>query len=184
MAKVEQQVNTVKMDDERLVEFSGKRKMIKESLFGADGSVKVRLDFVNGETRTFTLPDGLMAKFAAHGAEQKLGDEIAGEGDVEDCIMAIDALMARLEVGTDASWAAKRETSGMAGTSVLAKALVEQSGKSIEVIKAFLFNKTQAEKVALRANPAIKPIIARIEEEKLSKKTVTINTDDMLAELI
>ena len=184
MAKAPQELNIVKMDDETLVEFAGKRKMIKSSIFNEDGSIAIRLDFVNGEFRVFTLPQGLVAKFAAHGAEQKLGDEIAGEGDVDDCIMAIDALTARLEIGTEASWAAKRETSGMAGTSILAKALVEHSGKTIEVIKGFLLNKTQAEKVALRSNAAIKPIIARLEAEKADKKVHTIDTDALLDALV
>lgn len=184
MAKVEQAVKTVKMDDERIVEFSGKRKMLKDSIFLPDGRIQVRLDFVNGETRLFTLPEALVAKFAAHGAEQKIGDEIAGVDDVEDCIMAVDALMDRLNKGDAASWTAKREASGMAGTSILAKALVEHSGKPIEVIKAFLTTKTQAEKVALRANASIKPIVDRLEAEKVTKKTTTgIDTDGLLGQL-
>lgn len=184
MAKAETIINTVKMDDERLVEFAGKRKMLKDSLFLEDGRIQIRLDFVNGETRLFTLPSALLARFAAHGAEQKIGDEIAGETDVEDCVMAVDAIMARLEVGTEASWLAKRESNGMAGTSVLAKALVEHSGKDIGVIKAFLLTKTQQEKVALRSNPAIKPIVDRLESEKTKKAAPKIDTDSMLGGLM
>lgn len=182
MAKQEPTVNTVTMDDGRIVEFSGKRKMLKESITTPDGALQVRLDFSNGETRTFTLPTGLVNRFALHGAEQKIGDEIAGVDDVEDCIMAVDALTERLNKGDEASWTAKRESSGMAGTSVLAKALVEHSGKPIDQIKAFLLNKTQAEKVALRSNAAIKPIIERLEANKAAKKT-GIDTDGLLGEL-
>lgn len=181
MAKVEQVVNTVKMDDERLVEFTGKRKMLKET-FIEDGVVKVRFDFVNGETRTFTIPSALILKFAGHGAEQKFGDEISGVDDVEDCVMAIDALAERLGKGDLNAWNSKREANGMAGTSVLAKALVEHSGKSIEAIKTFLAGKTQAEKVALRANAAIRPIVERLEQAKAAKKT-GIDTDSLLGEL-
>ena len=76
--KTETQVETVTMTDGRVVDFAGKRKLLKESSVSADGKVQVRLDFRNGETRLFTLPDSLLTKFAAHGAEQKLGDEIAG----------------------------------------------------------------------------------------------------------
>lgn len=184
MAKAEQAVKTVKMDDERIVEFSGRRKMLKDSIFLPDGRIQVRMDFVNGETRTFTLPAALVDKFAAHGAEQKLGDEIAGIDDTDDCIMAIDSLVDRLNLGTMASWLAKRESNGMAGTSVLAKALVEHSGKTIEQIKAFLLGKTQAEKVALRANASIKPIVERLEAEKTTKKvTADIDTVGLLDQL-
>lgn len=170
---------TVVMDNGRTVDFAGKRKMLKESVVNADGSLAVRLDFVNGESRIVTLAEALMEKFALHGAEQKLGDEIAGLDDVEDCVMAIDELMERLDKG---DWSIQREKNGMAGSSVLAKALAEKSGKPISAIKDFLKAKTQAEKVALRNNPAIQPIIARLEAAKV-KKPSKVNTDALLDEL-
>ena len=179
MSKTETQVETVTMTDGRVVDFAGKRKLLKESSVNADGKVQVRLDFRNGETRLFTLPDNLMAKFAAHGAEQKLGDEIAGLNDVEDCILAVDELIDRLYNG---EWSVKREANGMAGTSVLVRALVEHTGKTVDAIKQVLAGKSQAEKVALRNNPKIKPIVERIEAEKASKKA-NVDTDAMLGEL-
>lgn len=178
-AKTETQVETVAMTDGRVVDFAGKRKLLKESYVTADGKVQVRLDFRNGETRLFTLPDNLMAKFAAHGAEQKLGDEIAGLTDTEDCVLAVDELIDRLYNG---EWSVKREANGMAGTSVLVRALVEHTGKTVDAIKQFLSGKSQAEKVALRNNPKIKPIVERIEAEKASKKA-NVDTDAMLGEL-
>ena len=177
--KTETQVETVTMTDGRVVDFAGKRKLLKESSVNADGKVQVRLDFRNGETRLFTLPDNLLAKFAAHGAEQKLGDEIAGLNDVEDCVLAVDELIDRLYNG---EWSVKREANGMAGTSVLVRALVEHTGKTVDAIKTFLAGKSQAEKVALRNNPKIKPIVERIEAEKASKKA-NVDTDAMLGEL-
>lgn len=177
--KTETQVETVSMTDGRVVDFAGKRKLLKESSVNADGKVQVRLDFRNGETRLFTLPDNLLNKFAAHGAEQKLGDEIAGLTDTEDCVLAVDELIDRLYNG---EWSVKREANGMAGTSVLVRALVEHTGKTVEQIKQFLNGKSQAEKVALRNNPKIKPIVERIEAEKASKKA-NVDTDAMLGEL-
>ena len=173
------QYNTVTMDDGRVVEFAGKRKMLKTSLFDNDGSIKVRLDFVNGESRTFSLPETLLSKFAAHGAEQKLGDEIAGLEDVEDCILAVDELTERLNTG---EWGIKREAAGIAGTSVLARALVQHSGKTPEVVKDFLSRKSHAEKVALRQNSALAPIIAVLEAAKNKKKS-SVNTEALLEEL-
>ena len=175
------QYQTVKMDDGRIVDFAGKRKMLKESILGDDGSVKIRLDFLNGETRTFTAPASLITKFAAHGAEQKLGDEIAGLTDVGDCVIAVDELVERLNKG---EWGVARKSgSGMAGTSVLARALCEHSGKTMEVIKAFLSGKSQAEKVALRQNSAIAPIVARLEADKKPKAGNNIDTDALLGGL-
>ena len=178
-AKPETTVETVTLTDGRIVDFAGKRKLLKESSMTADGKVAVRLDFRNGETRLFTIPDVLLTKFAAHGAEQKLGDEIAGLNDVEDCVLAVDELIDRLYNG---EWSIKREANGMAGTSVLVRALVEHTGKTVDAIKTFLAGKSQAEKVALRNNPKIKPIVERIEAEKASKKA-NVDTDAMLGEL-
>lgn len=179
MAKEPTVYTTVKMDDDRLVEFAGKRKMLKSTIFNEDGTIAVRLDFVNGETRTFTIPEPLLAKCAAHGAEQKLGDEIAGLEDVEDCVLAIDDLMERLDAG---EWTQAREKSGLAGTSVLARALQQHTGKPMADIKAFLSAKTQAQKVALRQNAAIAPIVAKLEAEKI-KKPSNVDTEALLGEL-
>ena len=178
--KPETVIESVTLEDGRVVDFAGKRKMHKESLITPEGKVQVRLDFRNGSTRLFTLPDNLMAKFAAHGAEQKLGDEIAGVEDIEDAVLGIDELIDRLYNG---EWAQRREANGLAGTSVLLKALVEvYPNKPVEQVKAFLASKTHAEKVALRNNEKIKPVIARLEAEKVSKKSA-VDTDALLGEL-
>jgi len=169
----------VAMDDGRTVEFPGKRKLQKESFVNEEGKLQVRLDFVNGETRIFTVPDALVAKFALHGAEQKLGDEGAGLDDVEDIVLAIDELTERLEKG---EWGVRREASGLAGTSVLARALVQLSGKTAGDIKAFLATKTLAEKLALRNSPQVSPIIAQLESAKV-KKGSSVDTEALLGEL-
>lgn len=180
--KKEPVINTVTMNDGRVVDFVGKRRLLKES-FMTDGRVQVRLDFINGETRTFTLPDSLLEKFAAHGAEQKLGDEIAGVEDVEDAVLAIDELIDRLYNG---EWGVARDKSGLAGASILLRALVETSGKSVEEIKSFLKDKTPAQKAALRNNAKIKPVVDRLEAEKAAKtqkKAGSIDTDALLGGL-
>lgn len=179
-AKAKAEEVDVAMTDGRIVTFAGKRKMLKES-FVKDGVVHVRLDIRNGETRTFAVPASLTNKFIAHGAEQKLGDEIAGLDDLDDITMAIDGLTSRLANG---EWSVARESGGMAGTSILARALAEAKGLTMDVVKAFLAKKSQAEKVALRANPTIKPIVERLEAEKAAKgKGAAVDTDALLGEL-
>jgi len=179
MAKAETQIETVTMEDGRVVDFPGKRKLQKSTTIMPEGKVQVRLDFRNGQTRLFTIPDNLLNKFAAHGAEQKLGDEIAGLDDMEDAVLAVDDLIDRLYNG---EWGVRKESSGMAGTSVLAKALIELTGKAPDQIREFLKAKTQAEKVALRNSARIKPIVERLEAEKASKGT-KVDTDALLGEL-
>jgi len=174
-------IETVTMLDGRVVEFPGKRRLLKSSVV-EDGKVVVKFDFRNGEARQFVIPDAMLQKFAAHGAEQKFGDETAGLEDIDDAVLAVDNLMDRLNEG---KWGIERASNGMAGTSILVRALVESTGKAVEVIKGFLANKTHAEKVALRGNPKIKPIVERLEAEKAAKSTAksAVDTDGLLAEL-
>lgn len=166
MAKTETVVETVKMLDGRVVDFSGKRKILKESGVNADGDVYCRLDFRNGESRVFICPQLLINQAAGHGLEQKLGDVTAGEADIDDAVEAVDQLMERLG---RCEWNSPRESSGMAGTSSLIRALVEHTGKPVEKIRAFLEPKTKLEKDALKGAPGIKAIFDRIEAEKAAK---------------
>jgi hypothetical protein len=183
-AKVAPVITTVTMDDGRVVEFAGKRKMQKTSTIEQD-TVSVRMDFLNGETRTYRIVPELLLKFAAHGAEQKLGDETAGIEDVADMIEAIDALRIRLEKG---EWNVTREKSAggasASGSSILVRALVELSGKPIESIRELLASKTHEEKLALRRNAKLRPIVERMEAEKADraakKGEVKIDSDALL----
>ena len=185
-------VEKVTMTDGRVVDFAGKRKLLKESIIDdAGGKVSLRLDFRNGETRVVELNSALLLKYAAHGAEQKFGDEIAGlkgegggEADIDDCVLAIDELADRHAKG---EWNTRSEGSNLGGTSVLMKALMEHSvnlGKprSAEEVKAFLKDKTQAQKMALRESAALKPIVEKLESEK-RKKAANIDTGALLDEL-
>lgn len=171
----------VTMSDGSVVEFNKKQKLVKTSTIDeATGAVSVRLDFVNGETRRFDMPENMKSRFAAHGAEQKLGDAIAGETDVNDAVLAVDDLLTRLNNG---EWTITRAAGAFAGTSILIQALVEASGKTVEDIKGFLANKTQAEKLALRRSDKLKPIIERLEADKASKSKNAVDTDSLLGEL-
>jgi hypothetical protein len=121
-----------------------------------------------------------MSRFAAHGAEQKLGDAIAGEKDIDDAVLAVDELIGRLNNG---EWTATRQAGAMAGTSILIRALVEVSGKSVEEIRGFLADKSQAEKLALRRSDRLKPVIERLEAEKNANSKSSVDTDALLAGL-
>jgi hypothetical protein len=184
--KAKREVKKVVMADGREVEFAGKRRLLKTAEISEDGfDVVVRLDFVNGETRELKLSANkpLFAKFAAHGMLQKLGDEVAGLEDVEDMVIAEEELISRLEAG---EWGAERtrgESNAMAGLSVLAKALVQVSGKTAEQVKAYLKTKNNSEKLALRANPTIKPVIEELEAKKKQKPKEEIDTNSLLDEL-
>lgn len=177
MAEVEK--TPITMEDGTVVNFNKKQKLVKTTTI-ADGVITTRLDFNNGAVRFFTIPTDLIARFAAHGAEQKLGDAIAGESDMDDAVLAVDDLITRLNNG---EWNATRQAGAMAGTSVLIQALVEVSGKSVEDIKAFLANKSQADKIALRRSDKLRPTIERLEAAKASKSKTQVDTEALLGEL-
>lgn len=163
----------VKMTDGRVVEFVGKRQLVKESLVNDAGKGAVRLDFRNGETRLFVIPDSLLLKFATHGAEQKLGDETAGVKDIDDMVLYVDELMDRLNKG---EWSAAREGGGVSGASTLIRAIMEVTGKTQEQVRAYLDKQAEALKVskqaltnALRVSDQLKPVVDRLEAEKAKK---------------
>lgn len=172
----------VTMEDGSVVEFNKKQKLVKTSTIDEAGNISTRLDFNNGAVRTFSLPTSspLFSRFAAHGIEQKLGDAIAGESDMNDGVLAVDDLIKRLESG---DWNARREAGAFTGTSILLRALVEASGKSVEEIKAFLENKTPAQKLGLRKTDKLRPIIERLEAEKAANSKNKVDTDALLGEL-
>jgi hypothetical protein len=173
----------VSMDNGDTVKFPGKRRLLKSSAISDDQlSVTTTFHFRNGEVRTFNVDANaaLFAQFAAHGIEQKIGDEVAGLEDVEDMVLAIDDILERLSAG---QWTAQRESSGLAGTSVLARALIEVTGKTPAQIKEFLSGKSNSEKLALRQNSKIAPVVARLEANKKVKAKAEVDTEALLCEL-
>ena len=181
----------VKMSDGRSQTFLGKRKLLKETIIEGQ-NVSVRLDFRNGETRTFKIPHSLMLKSAGHGMEQKLGDETAGTEKVEDMVLEVDELIKQLATG---EWTVAREAGGFSGASVVIRAIMEASGKTQDQVKAFLQKKiddatARGEKMSRKAlydsfrNPTSKvgKIVERLEREERSGKAV-VDADAALAEL-
>ena len=179
----ETKITTVTMLDGRVVDFPGKRRLQKTSEISESGVITVRLDFINGTTTLFTVPDALLHRFAAHGAEQKLGDAIAGIDSIDDAAMAVDSLIDRLYQG---EWQAERSKDEFAGLSDLLRALVEYSGKPVEVMKKFLADKSVKEKNALKNSDALKPIIDRYAAERAAKQAAKaggVDTGALLSQL-
>lgn len=188
-AKSKTEAEKVTLEDGRVVEFAGKRKLLKEVLIpgiteGYTGDAAVRFDFRNGKTRTYVLHAKLVWQFAAHGASQKIGDETAGEDDIDDMVLAVDDIIERLS-GDSPEWSAKREGGGFGGVSILMRALMEHSGKDEATVKAFLKPKSHAEKMALRAHGPIAVIVKRLEDEKVAKAAgaAKVNAGELLAAL-
>lgn len=185
----EPEITTVTMKDGRVVEFAGKRKMLKENLTLESGEPGVRVDFINGESiicaitvgKSDDKPNGLLVELAQHGLKQKLGDEAAGLDDIDDMVLAVQELVDNLGKGT---FNQVRQSDGMAGASVLLKAVVEHTGKSIDQVREWLKGKSAAEKRALRNAKGIAEIVQRLEAEKASRsKGASVDAEALLSEI-
>lgn len=182
MSKAEKQPTvSVEMTDGKIVEFPGKRKMQLEVNIDAEGFLDVRADFLNGETRSFTAAPSKLQNFAKYGASQKFRDTIAGLENVDDAVLAIDDLIELLGKG---EWTATRNSNNsFSGASTLQKAIMKVYGITADKAKAFLKDKTQAQKMALRNNEKLLPVIQEIEAEQTKKVKESIDTDSLLDEL-
>lgn len=179
MSETENLKESVQMEDGRVVAFSAKQKVLKESVIQGD-SAQVRFDFRNGQVRYFDLSRADITRLACHGAEAKIGDEYAGVTDIDDCVLAVEEMIERLYRH---EWAAQRAKGEAKGGSVLMQAIMEVKGLPADVVKQFLSKKTMAEKVALRRSPQFADVVARIEAEKAGKRANDIDLSDALAEL-
>jgi len=189
------EVEKVRMQDGREVEFAGKSKMLKEALIRLPDSsykslddatqeelnqtpienVAIRMDFRNGATRTYHANPALTHRKVAHGMLQKYGDNLAAgvkkadgtqSDDLDDWALESDALHEQIQKG---EWSKVRVGGGGGGMSVLLQALMEFTGRTADEVKDHIKDWTPAQKQQLRMDPEIKPIVDRIEQEKAAK---------------
>lgn len=165
-APIKGESTAVTMEDGRIVDFPAKRKMQKTLTSNEDGSISIRVDFINGTTLSFTVPVDNFLNYALYGLSQKTSDTMAGIPQIDDCVLAIESLFAQLARG---EWTTRSSGNSFSGMSILALALTEHSGQSPEKVKAFLLDKTQGQKLALRNSAEIKPIVTRLEVERAAK---------------
>lgn len=153
-------------------------------------AVGLNLSFANGELLSIDherLSTEVVRHAIYHGLKQKLVDaaaisrnpETGRAATVEDKYQAVRAVYDRLLAG---AWNASREGGGNAGGLLLqALCRMYQGRKTPDELKAFLADKTDAEKTALRKNPRVAQIIEEIRAEQ--GKAANIDTDELLGEL-
>ena len=154
-----------------------------------DGNT-LTLTFANGETLTMrgdALNSDVQQYAMMHGLKQKLVDaaaisrnpETGRAATVEDKFQAVKTVYDRLLAG---QWNATREGGGATGGLLLQALCRMYAGrKTADELKAFLAEKTDAEKTALRKNPRVAQIIEDIRAEQ--GKAANIDTDELLGEL-
>lgn len=150
----------------------------------------LRLAFSNGPTLVMDasqLSSDIAHAATMHGLKQKLVDAAAisrnpdtgRAASIDDKYHAVRTVFDRLLAG---QWNAIREGGGATG-GLLLQALVRMYAgkKTAEQLRAYLADKSDAEKAALRKNPKVAAIIDEIRAE--SGKSAGIDTDELLNEL-
>lgn len=159
----------VTMKDGSIVAFGERSKVVKQSTIDNDsGELVVKFAFGNGEHKEFRMSaeHPLFARAALHGLNQKFGDANASLDDIEDMLEAFDEVAAQMSRG---EWNEKRGGDGLAGVSILARALAEVLGKTRDEVKALLGTLSAVEKQALRKTEPIASVVRRIEAERDTK---------------
>ena len=148
------------------------------------------LKFANGKELAIAasqLTSNVMEYAIFHGLKQKLVDaaaisrnpETGRAATVEDKYQAVKTVFDRLLAG---QWNATREGGGATGGLLLQALCRMYAGrKTPDELKAFLADKSDAEKTALRKNPRVATIIEEIRAEQ--GKAANIDTDELLGEL-
>lgn len=184
VAKKIPEVEKVTLTDGRIVDFVGRRKLIKNSKVNEDGSFSLELIYRNGQFTTINVPAEHFLNYAIHGASQKFGDTFNAEDDLDDAINAVEEMALRLAKG---EWHVEREKGDGKGGSMLVQALVEALNVDRAKVQEFLLTKSVAHKRALMLTDEIKPIIDRIKAEKAAKAKPkakeAIDTGSLLAEI-
>ena len=175
----EKKVTQVVAEDGATYEFGEKAKVKKQS--STDGSKGVvKFVFRNGAVRStsFDPSHPLFVRLAQHGADQKIGDEFAGLDDPEDCVAAFEQISERLQAG---EWTEKKQSEGLAGTSMLARALAEVTGKPLAEVKAKLAATPKEMKAAIGKQKAVAEVIERIKAERDERKGTKVDAEAALA---
>ena len=152
----------------------------------------VTVTFSNGRELAVdvsTLTPEMQQQAMLHGIKQKLVDagalsrntETGKPASVDDKYAAVLEVHGRLLAGVWHKERAKKADETVASKDLLARALMQMTGKDRAYVDDYLSAKTKEQRNALKKNPRVAAIVA-----ELSAATVSngINTDELLGELI
>lgn len=134
---------------------------------------------VGDETRVFELDkvsDEMKTQLMLHGASQKIGDSYAGaKSAVEGSDMTVEEYtLNAVETGIDQlynnDWSIRTGGAGGPRVTDLARAIAEATNADVQAVAEKLADTDADTKKALQADPAIKPILARIRAERAAEK--------------
>lgn len=136
------------------------------------------------------LTADLFTYAALHGLAQKVGDAAAIERDKEtgrsatpqQKYDAMKAVIEHLYAGGD--WNRKAEGDGSGGVGLLVQALVRVTGQDKDTLAKTVATWDAKTQAAMRADPAVAPVIAAIKAERAAKATGGVDTQGLLAGLL
>lgn len=190
---------TILLSDGRKAVFAGKRSIQQTMHFDANGRWEYNtIDFrfeiseeypentikVPRPADDFVVQVGDEARlgleqYAAHGAKQKHGDLAAGVKSKDGQETTVEDLYDAIKRGVDSFyeegiWSERREASGLAGTSVLLRAMVAYSkdrgtGKTVQDARDTLKGLDAKTKLAMRNTKELKPYVEKIEAARAAK---------------
>ena len=152
----------------------------------------VTVTFANGRDLAVdvsALSPEMQQQAMLHGIKQKLVDagalsrstETGKPASVDDKYAAVAEVHGRLLAGVWHKERAKKADETVASKDLLARALIQMTGKDRAYVDDYLSAKTKEQRNALKKNPRVAAIVT-----ELSAATVSngINTDELLGELI
>lgn len=201
---------TIEMSDGRKVTFAGKRNIQQTMYFDKDGRWthnQIDFRFETSEVypeNTIKVPRPAddfivqvgdeprigLEQYAAHGAKQKHGDLAAGAKGKDGQETTVEDLYDAIKRGVDSFydegiWSERREASGLAGTSVLLRAMVMYSkdrntGKTVQDARDVLKGLDAKTKLKMRGTKELKPYVDKIEAARM-EKLEKVDTSQVLA---
>lgn len=159
-------------------EFTDKQKRLTESTVSEDGTINIVHVFRSGEVGEFTMHpiDGLYARAAMHGLDQKFGDALAGSKDAEDWPEIFERIKTQLSNG---DWNTGRVAGELAGASKLIKAMMvvvaeTRAAKGLPAptvaeVREQVSKLTKEQTSALRKQPKVAAAIAALAKDDVQK---------------
>jgi hypothetical protein len=178
--------SAVTMADGRTVQFIGKQKTQRQSLFDPSGSwVYTRFDFRDGRTITYTAPpaelktmtgESMLQRLAALGAEHVIGFETLRKPSVDKAYAAAERCIDSLRHGV---WYWKIVRPPVAD-GFLSRAIADHTRKPIEGIETWLTSRNNDEIKALKHK--FRDAIRRLEDAE-SHAGPTVDTDALVSSI-
>jgi hypothetical protein len=178
--------STVQMSDGRTVQFIGKQKTQRQSLFDPSGAwVYTRFDFRDGRSITYTAPppelktssgESMLQRLAALGAEHTIGIEALRKPTIDKAYAAVGKCVENLRHGV---WYWK-VTKPSVVDGFLSRAIADHTRKPIGGIEVWLAGRNNDEVKALKQK--FRDAIRRL-EDAAALQGQTIDADALMTSI-